>query len=85
MRCAQNGIAHRLTKLPNPTNGQVERMSRTIKDATVKRFQYDSHDQLRTHPHGSLATYNFARQLKTRGGLSPYEYIRKIWQTEAER
>ena len=31
------------------TNGQVERMNRTIKDATVKRYFYETHDQLRTH------------------------------------
>lgn len=31
------------------TNGQVERMNRTIKDATVKRFYYECHDQLRQH------------------------------------
>ena len=30
-----------------PGNGQVERMNRTLKDATVKRFYYTSHDQLR--------------------------------------
>lgn len=43
MICEANGIEHRLTK-PNHlwTNGQVERMNRTIKDATVKRFHYDS-------------------------------------------
>ncbi|KXU31517.1 hypothetical protein A0J57_17160 [Sphingobium sp. 22B] len=28
---------------------QVERMNRTIKDATVKRFHYGSHEQLRAH------------------------------------
>jgi transposase InsO family protein len=34
--CAQNDIDHRLTKPKHPwTNGQVERMNRTIKDATV--------------------------------------------------
>jgi transposase InsO family protein len=58
MICEANGIEHRLTKPNHPwTNGQVERMNRTIKDATVKRFHYDSHDQLRTHLarlHGSL-------------------------------
>src|SRR3546814_12003387 len=32
-----------------PDNGQVERMNRTIKEATVKRFHYESHEQLRTH------------------------------------
>ena len=30
-----------------PDNGQVERMNRTIKDATVKRYFYETHDQLR--------------------------------------
>ena len=37
MRCRENGIEHRLTKVKHPwTNGQVERMNRTIKEATVK-------------------------------------------------
>ena len=50
MRCRENGIEHRLTKVKHPwTNGQVERMNRTIKDATVKRYHYDSHDQLERH------------------------------------
>ncbi len=29
-------------------NGQVERVNRTIKGATLKRYHYDSHDQLRS-------------------------------------
>jgi transposase InsO family protein len=46
--CARNDIEHRLTKPRHPwTNGQVERMNRTIKEATVKRFHYVSHDQLK--------------------------------------
>ena len=50
MRCRENGIEHRLTKPKHPwTNGQVERMNRTIKEATVKRYHYDSHQQLQ-HP-----------------------------------
>ena len=44
--CAQHGIEHRLTKFNHPwTNGQVERMNRTIKDATVRRFYYATHDE----------------------------------------
>jgi len=44
-----NGIEHRLTKPNHPwINGQVERINRTIKEATVKRYHYDSHVQLRT-------------------------------------
>jgi transposase InsO family protein len=46
--CAKAGIDQRTTKPKHPwTNGQVERMNRTIKDATVKRFHYDDRDQRR--------------------------------------
>jgi transposase InsO family protein len=86
MICAANGIEHRRTKPNHPwTNGQVERMNRTIKEATVKRFHYDSHDQLRTHLAAFVAAYNFARRLKTLGGFKPYEYICKIWTSEPDR
>ncbi|UOA32897.1 hypothetical protein DSM110093_02704 [Sulfitobacter sp. DSM 110093] len=85
MICEANGIEHRLTKPNHPwTNGQVERMNRTIKDATVKHFHYDDHDQLRTHLADFMAAYNFARRLKTLGGLTPYEYICKIWTSEPD-
>ena len=39
MRCRENGIEHRFTKINHPwTNGQVARMNRTIKEVTVKRY-----------------------------------------------
>jgi transposase InsO family protein len=86
MRCHENGIEHRLTKIKHPwTNGQVERMNRTIKEATVKRYHYDSHQQLEAHLENFVTAYNFARRLKTLKGLTPYEYICKIWTTEPER
>ena len=70
--CEANGIEHRLTKPNHPwTNGQVERMNRTIKDATIKRYHYDSHEQLRRHLADFLDAYNFARRLKTLSGLTP--------------
>lgn len=74
--CRENEIEHRLTKVKHPwTNVQVERMNRTTKEAIVKRFHYETHDQLRTHLADFLAAYNFARRLKTLGGLTPHEYI----------
>lgn len=84
--CACNDIDHRLTKPKHPwTNGQVERMNRTIKDATVKRYFYETHDQLRTHLADFVTAYNFARRLKTLKGLTPYEFICKLWTKEPDR
>ena len=84
--CAQNDIDHRLTKPKHPwTNGQVERMNRTIKDATVKRYFYETHDQLRTHLRDFVDAYNFARRLKTLRGLTPYEFICKAWTSEPQQ
>jgi len=84
--CAEHAIEHRLTKVNHPwTNGQVERMNRTIKDATVKRYHYDSHDQLRHHLQLFVDAYNYARRLKTLRGLTPYEFICQTWTTQPDR
>lgn len=86
MRCCENGIEHRFTKISHPwTNGQVERMNRTIKDATVKRFHYDSHEQLRRHLQDFIDAYNFGRRLKTLKGLTPYEFICKRWTSQPDQ
>ena len=84
--CAKADIDHRLTKPKHPwTNGQVERMNRTIKEATVKRFYYETHDQLRSHLANFVTAYNFAKRLKTINGLTPYEYVCKLWTKEPDR
>ena len=84
--CAENYIDHRLTKPRHPwTNGQVERMNRTLKEATVRRFHYETHDQLRSHLTDFVNAYNFGRRLKTLKGLTPYEAICKSWTAEPER
>jgi transposase InsO family protein len=86
LACAQNDVEHRLIKPRHPwTNGQVERMNRTIKEATVQRFHYATHDQLRTHLTDFVAAYNFGRRLKTLRGLTPYEAICKAWTHEPHR
>jgi hypothetical protein len=84
--CADLDVEHRLTKPRHPwTNGQVERMNRTIKDATVKRYHYESHDELRQHLDDFVTAYNFGRRLNTLKGLTPYEFICKQWTNEPER
>ena len=86
LACAKADIEHRTTKPKHPwTNGQVERMNRTIKDATVKRYHYDTHHQLERHLADFVTAYNFGRRLKTLRGLTPYEFICKRWTIEPEK
>jgi transposase InsO family protein len=85
MICNANEIEHRLTKPNHPwTNDQVERMNRTIKEATVKRYFYDDHEQLRRHLDLFVDTYNHARRLKTLKGLTPAQFIWKEWQAKPQ-
>ena len=84
--CTANRIELRLTKPNHPwTSSQVKRINRTIKDATLKRYHYDNHEQLRIYLEDFIPAYNFARPLKTLKGLKPYEYICKIWTSEPEK
>jgi transposase InsO family protein len=84
--CEPHGIEHRLSKPAHSwTNGQVERMNRTLKEATVKRYDYENPQELKEHLYNFLSAYNFAKQLKTLQVLTPYEYIIKCWQKEPER
>lgn len=84
--CREHDIEHRLTKPNHPwTNGQVERMNRTLKEATVRRYHYDSHQQLKGRLAAFLDAYNFAKRLKTLRGLTPYEAICKARADEPHR
>jgi len=56
-----------------PDNGQVERLNRTLKDATVRRYRYGSHGELRTHLRLLLGAYDHVRTHKTLRGLIPCE------------
>ncbi len=74
--CEQFSIEHRTTRSTHSwTNGQVERMNRTLKEATVRRDHYGNHDELRQHLQLFMNAYNHARRLKTLRGLTPYEFI----------
>lgn len=81
--CSAHGSEHRLTKPTHPwTNGQVERMNRTLKLATVHRYYYDTHQLLQEHLQTFLMAYNLAKRLKNLGDLTSYEYICWQWQMQ---
>ena len=81
--CDANKTEHKLTKVAHPwTNGQVERMNRTLKEATVKKYHYISHNKLKEHLHSFLMAYNHAKRLKAIKGKTPYEFIIDVFTKE---
>ena len=80
MVCMEHGIEHHLTKPYHPwTNGQAERMNRTVKDATVKVFHYETTAGLIEHTSTFVAAYNFAKHLKSLRWRTPYQTICDAW------
>jgi len=58
----RGGLTQYITR--HLATGDVERMNRTIKDATVRRFHSESYDQLQQHLADFVSAYNFGRRLK---------------------
>src|SRR5215207_9411209 len=78
--CRENGIEHRLTKPYHPwTNGQAERMNRTVKDATIKAFHYPGLEALKAHVLAFVRAYNFAKHLKALRWRTPFQAICDAW------
>lgn len=75
--CQARGIEHRCTLVAHPwTNGQVERMNRTLKEATVKQYQYETIGELKAHLQTFLQAYNQGKRLKKLRGQTPCEFVR---------
>lgn len=84
--CHEHSIKHRLTKAYHPwTNGQVERMNRTIKEATIKAFHYPDFAALQAHVLAFVMAYNFARHLKALRWRTPFKVICEAWTKNPER
>ena len=78
--CREHGIKHRLTRPYHPwTNGQAERMNRTVKDATIKVFHYPDLESLKAHVLAFVTAYNFAKHLKQLRWRTPFQTICEAW------
>ncbi len=54
-------------------------MNRTLKEAIVRRYHYETNRQLADHLAAFLDAYNFAKRLKTLRGPTPYEQVCNAW------
>jgi hypothetical protein len=72
-RCLQR---HGFSRLPDVEGDKPRRQKF---NRYPKRFHCDRHDPLQTHLADFTAAHTFTRRLKTLGGLTPPQYICKIW------
>ncbi len=89
IECTKDEIEHRLTAPYTPqTNGMVERVNGTIKNATIKAEDYDNIDDVKKDLNKFLIFYNFNRrhgslrkELKVR---TPFDAVQSWFQTKPE-
>jgi len=87
--CKEDSIEHRLTAPYTPqTNGMVERVNGTIKNATIKAEEYDNIEDVQKDLNKFLIYYNFNRrhgslrkELKVR---TPFEAVQSWFQVKPE-
>ena len=64
---------------------KVERMNRTLKEATVRRYHYGTRDELQAHLKTFLDAYTFAKRPKTLKGRTVFAFITEKWTSEPKR
>lgn len=87
--CKFNDVEKRHTKPYHPwnpwTNGMVERMNRTIKESTIKAYEYEGLEQLREHVQAFVQSYNFGKHLKALRWKTPFRAICEAWEKDPSR
>lgn len=64
------------------TNGQAERMNRTVKDATTRAFHDETTDSLHAHVLDFVSAYNCAKHLKALRWRTPFQTICDAWKAD---
>jgi transposase-like protein len=74
--CLENNIKQKRTKPYSPqTNGQVERTNRTLKEATVKKYYYETKEVFVRHLNAFVNMYNYTKRLRALKGKTVFEFI----------
>lgn len=63
----------------------VERMNRTIKESTIKAYEYEGLEQLREHVQAFVRSYNFGKHLKALRWKTPFRAICEAWEKDPSR
>ena len=78
--CQKHGIKHRLAKPYHPwTNGQAERMVRTLKEATVRSFHYETRADLEAHLRAWVVADDLGKHLKGLRWRTPFQATCEAW------
>ena len=83
LACEEHGIDHEILPFDQPW--RIRRTAAEIsipEETSARKFYYESHDHLQEHFSAFFDSYNFERRLKTLGGLTPYEFICRFWETQ---
>lgn len=84
--CRKARIRHVMTKIKHPwTNGLIERSGKTIKEATVYRYQYDSPAEMISALYGFQRYFNEHRPYKAMGFKTPQQLTEDWFRKQPNR
>lgn len=82
----QNKIQHRTIKFRHPwTNGMVERFNGKIKKNIIRRYLFETEDDLKEKLISYLNSYNFDVKLKQLGYKTPADYLKQTKNLSIQR